>query len=164
MRLVAEADSDRPRRAHELAVDRHGPDAADACGEGHRKHRGAVEGDHGPQLTGGDRLHRRHAVPGAQLAVPRVRWAAALEVAERRRPSLAARSALDLFCDSDTDAAEAPLVEGRLVGLETVDGETLGVGRVTSVDTERGCVVIETPEPARIDRVIVGRAVWRAGE
>ena len=53
------------------------------------------------------------------------------------------------------------IVEGLLVGVYGAGGETLGVGRVRSVDESRGQVVIATPvTPARISRVVAGRVVW----
>ena len=55
------------------------------------------------------------------------------------------------------------IVEGLLVGVYGAEGETLGVGRVHSVDTARNRVVIDTPvAPERIARVIAGRVVWPA--
>jgi polynucleotide 5'-hydroxyl-kinase GRC3/NOL9 len=55
------------------------------------------------------------------------------------------------------------IVEGLLVGVYGAEGETLGVGRVHSVDTARNRVLIDTPvAPERIARVIAGRVVWPA--
>jgi polynucleotide 5'-kinase involved in rRNA processing len=54
------------------------------------------------------------------------------------------------------------VVEGLLVGIHSEDGETLGIGRVRSVEVN-GHIVVETPvAPARIARVVSGRAVWPA--
>jgi polynucleotide 5'-hydroxyl-kinase GRC3/NOL9 len=52
-----------------------------------------------------------------------------------------------------------PLARGLLVGFYDPAGEALGVGAVESVEGER--VTIVTPvEPARIGRVVAGRATW----
>jgi polynucleotide 5'-hydroxyl-kinase GRC3/NOL9 len=53
------------------------------------------------------------------------------------------------------------VVEGLLVGVHGADDQTLGIGRVRAVDTERARVVVETPvESARIVRLVLGRTVW----
>jgi polynucleotide 5'-hydroxyl-kinase GRC3/NOL9 len=58
-------------------------------------------------------------------------------------------------------APPTAIVEGLLVGVYGTAGETLGIGRVRSVDDLRGQVVIETPvTPAEIARVVAGRVVW----
>jgi polynucleotide 5'-hydroxyl-kinase GRC3/NOL9 len=64
------------------------------------------------------------------------------------------------------DAEGAGLVEGLLVGVYGAGGETLGLGRVRSVDAHgRRVVVVDTPvHGARITSVVAGRAVWRAGD
>ena len=55
------------------------------------------------------------------------------------------------------------IVPGLLVGVYGAEGETLGIGRVLSVETE-GRIVVETPvAPARITRVVPGRVVWPSG-
>jgi polynucleotide 5'-hydroxyl-kinase GRC3/NOL9 len=56
-----------------------------------------------------------------------------------------------------------PIVEGLLVGIYNADGETLGVGRVRSVDPTGDSLVVDTPvTPAQIARVVAGRVVWPA--
>jgi polynucleotide 5'-hydroxyl-kinase GRC3/NOL9 len=60
-------------------------------------------------------------------------------------------------------APPVDVVEGLLVGIDGGDGETLGVGRVQSIDAERGRVVVDTPvAPTRIARVVAGRVIWPA--
>jgi polynucleotide 5'-hydroxyl-kinase GRC3/NOL9 len=59
-------------------------------------------------------------------------------------------------------APSIPIVEGLLVGVYGEDGETLGIGRVQSVEAE-GRIVLETPvSPTQIARVVPGRVVWNA--
>jgi polynucleotide 5'-hydroxyl-kinase GRC3/NOL9 len=58
-------------------------------------------------------------------------------------------------------SAPPAMIEGLLVGLYGRDDETLGIGRVRSVDTQGGRVVVETPvDPIHIARVVPGRVVW----
>ena len=53
------------------------------------------------------------------------------------------------------------IVEGLLVGILGADGDTLGIGRVRSVEDRAGTIVIETPvAPGRIARIVTGRVVW----
>jgi polynucleotide 5'-hydroxyl-kinase GRC3/NOL9 len=53
------------------------------------------------------------------------------------------------------------MIEGLLVGVYGVARDALGIGRVRSVDTQAGRVVIETPvDPIHIERVVPGRVVW----
>lgn len=55
------------------------------------------------------------------------------------------------------------IVEGLLVGVYGPDGETLGIGRVRSVDASQERIVVDTPvAPARIARLVAGRVVWPA--
>jgi polynucleotide 5'-hydroxyl-kinase GRC3/NOL9 len=60
-------------------------------------------------------------------------------------------------------SAAPPLavVPGLLVGVFSVEGETLGIGRVQSIDEPRGQIVVDTPvAPTRIARLVAGRVVW----
>jgi polynucleotide 5'-hydroxyl-kinase GRC3/NOL9 len=53
------------------------------------------------------------------------------------------------------------IVEGLLVGILGADGDTLGIGRVRSVEDRAAKIVIETPvAPGRIARIVTGRVVW----
>jgi len=53
------------------------------------------------------------------------------------------------------------IVEGLLVGIYDADGETLGIGRVRSVDATSSSIVVDTPvNPAQIARLAAGRVVW----
>jgi polynucleotide 5'-hydroxyl-kinase GRC3/NOL9 len=65
----------------------------------------------------------------------------------------------------DARAPAADIVEGLIVGIYNEDGETLGIGRVRSVDAAGNSVVVDTPvSNAQIARVVGGRVVWpRAG-
>lgn len=61
-------------------------------------------------------------------------------------------------------APPTAIVEGLLVGVYGAAGETLGVGRVHSVDTAQKRVVVDTPvAPGQIARLVAGRIVWSAG-
>jgi polynucleotide 5'-hydroxyl-kinase GRC3/NOL9 len=58
-------------------------------------------------------------------------------------------------------AAPTDIVEGLLVGIYNAAGETLGVGRVRSVDATSASIVVDTPvRPAQIARLATGRVVW----
>jgi polynucleotide 5'-hydroxyl-kinase GRC3/NOL9 len=93
------------------------------------------------------RLHRDRALAQYMAA------AAPVEVALERVQRRLAR-----------DAGGGGLVEGLLVGVYGAGGETLGLGRVRSVDAHGSRVVIDTPvHGARVTSVVAGRAVWRAG-
>jgi polynucleotide 5'-hydroxyl-kinase GRC3/NOL9 len=59
-------------------------------------------------------------------------------------------------------APPIPMVEGLLVGVYDEDGETLGIGRVQSVEAEGGIVVGTPVAPTQIARVVPGRVVWPA--
>jgi polynucleotide 5'-hydroxyl-kinase GRC3/NOL9 len=53
------------------------------------------------------------------------------------------------------------IVEGLVVGIYDAEGETLGVGRVRSVDAASASIVIDTPvNPAQVARLVAGRAIW----
>ena len=78
------------------------------------------------------------------------------------RAYLSGAAAVDLPLERVEPARGLPtVVEGLLVGVHGTDGQTLGIGRVRAVDTERGRVIVETPvESVRIDRLVLGRTVW----
>ena len=80
----------------------------------------------------------------------------------RGAPSI--RVPADRVADMPAPRGAPPIavVEGLLVGVHNEDGETLGIGRVRSVEAD-GHIVVETPvAPARIARVVPGRVVWPA--
>jgi polynucleotide 5'-hydroxyl-kinase GRC3/NOL9 len=77
----------------------------------------------------------------------------------------AAAVSIPLDCvDARPPRQETPpsvLVEDLLVGVYGREGEARGIGRVQSVDTKAGRVVIETPvDPIHVARVVPGRVVW----
>jgi polynucleotide 5'-hydroxyl-kinase GRC3/NOL9 len=81
------------------------------------------------------------------------------------RDYLAAASAVEVALERVRAGRGAPAAPaaGQLAGVYGDEGEALGVGRVQSVDRERGWIVIATPvEAARVATVRLGRAVWPA--